>query len=81
MYGRLLLCLSLHSKFANDMVVHEVKIMENFDIAIIGAGPGGYVGAIHATKNGKKVALIERDKLGGACYNVGRDSVKDFIGA
>lgn len=68
---RLLLCLSLHSNFANDMVVHEVKIMENFDIAIIGAGPGGYVAAIHAAKNGKKVALIERDKLGGACYNVG----------
>ncbi|WP_249650578.1 FAD-dependent oxidoreductase, partial [Lysinibacillus sp. D4A3_S15] len=45
--------------------------MENFDIAIIGAGPGGYVAAIHAAKNGKRVALIERDKLGGACYNVG----------
>lgn len=68
---RLFLCLSLHSNFANDMVVHEVKIMEKFDIAIIGAGPGGYVAAIHAAKHGKKVALIERDKLGGACYNVG----------
>ncbi|KPN96712.1 dihydrolipoyl dehydrogenase [Lysinibacillus sp. ZYM-1] len=45
--------------------------MEKFDIAIIGAGPGGYVAAIHAAKYGKKVALIERDKLGGACYNVG----------
>lgn len=38
--------------------------MEKFDIAIIGAGPGGYVAAIHAAKHGKKVALIERDKLG-----------------
>jgi len=53
------------------MVIHEVKNMEKFDIAIIGAGPGGYVAAIHAAKYGKKVALIERDKLGGACYNVG----------
>lgn len=45
--------------------------MKKFDIAIIGAGPGGYVAAIHAAKSGKKVALVERDKVGGACYNVG----------
>ncbi|TKI72845.1 dihydrolipoyl dehydrogenase [Lysinibacillus mangiferihumi] len=45
--------------------------MKQFDIAIIGAGPGGYVAAIHAAKSGMKVALIERDKVGGACYNVG----------
>ncbi|MEG0259687.1 MAG: dihydrolipoyl dehydrogenase [Lysinibacillus sp.] len=45
--------------------------MINFDIAIIGAGPGGYVAAIHAAKSGLKVALVERDKVGGACYNVG----------
>lgn len=63
--------ITLHSIFPNDKVLHEVRNMENFDIAIIGAGPGGYVAAIHAAKNGKRVALIERDKLGGACYNVG----------
>ncbi len=45
--------------------------MEQFDISIIGAGPGGYVSAIHAAKSGMKVALVERDKVGGACYNVG----------
>ncbi|MFJ7650048.1 dihydrolipoyl dehydrogenase [Lysinibacillus sp. NPDC097279] len=45
--------------------------MKQFDIAIIGAGPGGYVSAIHAAKSGMKVALVERDKVGGACYNVG----------
>ncbi|KOS69876.1 acetoin dehydrogenase [Lysinibacillus contaminans] len=45
--------------------------MENFDLAVIGAGPGGYVAAIHAAKNGMKVALVERGKVGGACYNVG----------
>jgi len=45
--------------------------VEKFDIAIIGAGPGGYVAAIHAAKSGKKVALVERNKVGGACYNVG----------
>ncbi len=45
--------------------------MKQFDLAIIGAGPGGYVAAIHAAKSGLKVALVERDKVGGACYNVG----------
>lgn len=45
--------------------------MEHFDLAVIGAGPGGYFAAIHAAKSGLKVALVERDKVGGACYNVG----------
>ena len=45
--------------------------LKNFDLAVIGAGPGGYVAAIHAAKNGLKVALVERGKVGGACYNVG----------
>ncbi|CAM5664219.1 Dihydrolipoyl dehydrogenase OS=Lysinibacillus sphaericus OX=1421 GN=LS41612_19075 PE=3 SV=1 [Lysinibacillus sphaericus] len=45
--------------------------MKQFDIAIIGAGPGGSVAAIHAAKSGMKVALVERNKVGGACYNVG----------
>ncbi len=42
-----------------------------YDVAVIGAGPGGYIAAIHAAKSGLKVALVERDKVGGACYNVG----------
>jgi len=41
------------------------------DIAIIGAGPGGYVAAIRAAQLGKKVALIEKGKLGGICLNYG----------
>ncbi|WP_332648772.1 dihydrolipoyl dehydrogenase [Lysinibacillus sp. 54212] len=45
--------------------------MKQFDIAVIGAGPGGYVAAIHAAKSGLKVALVEKNKVGGACYNVG----------
>ena len=53
------------------MVNAEVKRMKNYDLAIIGAGPGGYIAAIHAAKNGMKVALVERKKVGGACYNVG----------
>ena len=45
--------------------------MQEFDIAIIGAGPGGYVGAIRARQLGAKVCLMEKDKLGGTCLNRG----------
>jgi dihydrolipoamide dehydrogenase len=43
----------------------------NFDVIIIGAGPGGYVTAIRAAQLGFKVAVIERDFLGGICSNWG----------
>ncbi|MHA2182197.1 MAG: FAD-dependent oxidoreductase, partial [Promethearchaeota archaeon] len=42
-----------------------------YDIAIIGAGPGGYHAAIRAAQYGAKVALIEKEKLGGTCLNLG----------
>ena len=47
--------------------------MENqFDLVVIGSGPGGYVGAIRAAQLGLKVAIIEKDKnFGGTCLNVG----------
>jgi len=46
--------------------------MDNFDLVVIGAGPGGYVCAIRAAQLGQKVALVEkRASLGGTCLNVG----------
>lgn len=42
-----------------------------YDLAIIGGGPGGYVAAIRAQQLGLNVVLIERDKLGGICLNWG----------
>lgn len=43
-----------------------------FDLAVIGAGPGGYTGAIRAAQLGLKTCIIEKDKtLGGTCLNVG----------
>ncbi|HLI46398.1 MAG TPA: dihydrolipoyl dehydrogenase [Geobacterales bacterium] len=42
-----------------------------YDVAIIGSGPGGYVAAIRAGQLGKKVLLVEKDKLGGVCLNYG----------
>jgi len=46
--------------------------MTDFDIVIIGSGPGGYVAAIRAAQLGMKVACIEKEKtLGGTCLNIG----------
>ena len=42
-----------------------------YDVMVIGGGPGGYVAAIRASQLGKKVALVEMDKLGGVCLNRG----------
>ena len=44
---------------------------EQFDVVIIGAGPGGYVAAIRSSQLGFKTAIIEREHLGGICLNWG----------
>jgi dihydrolipoamide dehydrogenase len=44
---------------------------QSFDVIVIGSGPGGYVAAIRAAQLGKKVAIIERESLGGICLNWG----------
>ena len=44
---------------------------QNFDMVVIGAGPGGYVAAIRGAQLGLKVACIEREHLGGICLNWG----------
>ena len=45
--------------------------MKEFDLVIIGGGPGGYVAAIRAAQLGMQVAVVEKDKLGGLCLNWG----------
>ena len=45
--------------------------MPDYDVVVIGAGPGGYVCAIRAAQLGKKTAIIDRQWLGGVCLNVG----------
>ncbi|MBU2042569.1 MAG: FAD-dependent oxidoreductase, partial [Alphaproteobacteria bacterium] len=45
--------------------------MAEFDLIVIGSGPGGYVAAIRATQLGLKVAIVERENLGGICLNWG----------
>jgi dihydrolipoamide dehydrogenase len=53
-------------------VDQESKVAAQFDLVVIGAGPGGYVAAIRAAQLGMKVACVEKGRtLGGTCLNVG----------
>ena len=53
--------------------------MKNYDVVVIGAGPGGYVAAIRAAQRGAKTAVVERKYLGGVCLNVGCIPTKTLI--
>src|SRR5690554_3466102 len=44
---------------------------ENYDLVILGAGPGGYVAAIRAARLGMKTAVVEKEKVGGVCLHKG----------
>lgn len=56
-----------------------VENKSNFDVAVLGAGPGGYPAAIKAAQMGKRVALIEANELGGTCLNRGCIPSKTLI--
>jgi hypothetical protein len=49
----------------------EHLMTENYDVVVIGAGPAGYVAAIRAAQLKQKVAIVDRQWLGGVCLNVG----------
>jgi dihydrolipoamide dehydrogenase len=61
------------------MVVGEFS--QDVDVLVIGAGPGGYVAAIHAAMLGNEVTLVERGELGGVCLNRGCIPSKALISA
>ncbi|MDD3925905.1 MAG: dihydrolipoyl dehydrogenase [bacterium] len=50
-----------------------------YDVIVVGGGPGGYVAALRAARLGGRVALVERDKLGGTCLNRGCIPTKALI--
>ncbi len=52
---------------------------DHFDLVIIGGGPGGYSGALYGASAGLKVALVEKDALGGTCLNRGCIPAKAFL--
>ncbi len=52
---------------------------QQFDVCVVGGGPGGYVAAIRAAKSGAKTALIEKGHLGGTCLNIGCIPTKTLI--
>ncbi len=52
---------------------------DSFDIIVLGGGPGGYIAAIRAAQLGAKVALVEKDKIGGTCLNRGCIPTKALI--
>lgn len=53
--------------------------MSDFDVVIIGGGPGGYVAAVRASQLGLKAALVEREHLGGVCLNWGCIPTKSLL--
>lgn len=55
--------------------------MKTFDLAVVGAGPGGYLAAILAAQRGLSVVAIEKEKLGGVCLNWGCIPTKALLRA
>src|SRR5689334_3107481 len=63
----------------SSFTAHSMAVME-FDVAVLGGGPGGYTAAIRAAQLGAKVACIEKEpELGGTCLRVGCIPTKAWV--
>ena len=63
--------ISLNSQLINKT---EILLKMKYDIIVLGSGPGGYVTAIRASQLGFKVAVIEKENLGGICFSKSSDN-------
>src|SRR5659263_221451 len=57
--------------FLNELKGENMAEDGKFDVVVIGAGPGGYPAAIRCAQRGAKVAIVEKEKVGGTCLNSG----------
>ena len=53
--------------------------VNQFDVVVIGGGPGGYATALYGASAGLSVAVVERDKVGGTCLHRGCIPAKEFL--
>ncbi len=56
---------------AESTLLKYIFINMNYDLIVIGSGPGGYVAAVKAAQLGMKTAVVERENVGGICLNWG----------
>lgn len=56
-----------------------IRLEDNYNVAVIGGGPAGYVAAIKAAQLGAKVAIVEKGAFGGTCLNVGCIPTKTYL--
>ncbi|MDQ1396231.1 MAG: dihydrolipoamide dehydrogenase [Acidimicrobiaceae bacterium] len=68
-----------HSLVCSQESEEVVPTAEQYDVVIIGGGPGGYATALYGAAAGLKIAVVEKDKVGGTCLHRGCIPAKEFL--